>query len=174
MLRADKEKKVCELAEKIQGSPSLFLTDFTGLNVEEISELRKNFREKQVKYQIAKNTLIRLAARKAEREEILNYLEGPTGLAFGGDDPSLPARILHDFVKKLEKPKVKAFLVEGKLFEGKDLKRFASLPSREILLAEIVAGVNSPIANLIFTLSGILGEFVGVIDALARARSELK
>jgi large subunit ribosomal protein L10 len=173
MLRPEKERVVSRLKDKLAQAKSLFLTDFTGLNVEEMNELRKNFREKKVEYRVAKNSLIRLAVQQTGLEGISDHLEGPTGLVLGYDDPSVPAKVLYDLRKKIEKPKIKVFWMEGKLFGEKELERLARLPSREILFGQILTNLNSPMANLVGTLQGVLRNFTGLIDALQKAKSKV-
>ncbi len=172
MLRPEKEKVVNQLKEKLAQAKSLFLTDFTGLNVEETTELRRNFREKRVEYKVAKNSLIEMAIQKTNFEGVSEYLEGPTGLVFGYDEPTVPAKVLHDFQRKIEKPKIKVFWMEGKLFGEEELKRLARLPSREALLGQILVSLNSPMSNLVGTLHGVLRNFMGTLDALQEAKSK--
>jgi large subunit ribosomal protein L10 len=172
MLRVDKEKTVSELKEKLVKSKSLFLTDFTGLKVSEMSQLRRSFRENKAEFRVAKNSLFRLAAKQAGVDEILSYLDGPTGIIFGYDNPTILAKLLHDSIKKIEKPKIKMFLVEGKLYPGQEIKKLALIPPREVLLAQIIGNINSPIANLIGILDGIIREFVVTVDGIARAKAK--
>jgi large subunit ribosomal protein L10 len=171
MLRSQKVEVVDKLKQKLKESKSLFITDFTGLNVAQMRELRKDFRKTGVEYMVVKNTLLRLAVKEAGLDPLLDYLEGPTGMAFGYEDPIIPAKILYDFNKKTEKPKTKAFWVEENLYEGKKLEVFAKLPSREGLLNQIVYSINSPITNLIGTLDGILRNFAGTLEAIIKEKS---
>lgn len=172
MPRIEKVKVVEELKEQFSNSKSIFLTDFTGLTVEEITRLRKEFREKRITFKVAKNTLMRLAAKESGREEILPYIEGPTGLAFGYDDPIVPARILYTFYKKIEKPKIKAFILEGQLYRGQDVSKLATLPSREALLSQILGTLNAPLTNLVFTLQVIIRQFVVTLNAIAEKKQK--
>ena len=172
MFRPEKEKIVSQLKDRLAQTKILFLTDFTGLNVEETTDLRTNFRGKKVGYKVTKNSLIRLAVQQTDFEGICEHLEGPTGLVFGYDDPSIPAKILYDFQKKIEKPRIKIFWMEGKLFGEGELKRLAQLPSREILFGQILSSLNSPMANFVGTLQGMLRNLVGLIDALKESRSK--
>ena len=172
MLRPEKEKVVSQLKDKLAQAKSLFLTDFTGLNVEDTTELRRNFRENKVEYKVAKNSLIRLAVQQTGFESISDHLEGPTGLVFGYDDLTVPAKVLYDFQKKKDMPKIKIFWMEGKLFGEEELKRLARLPSRKELLGQILMSVNSPMSNLVGTFHGVLRNFIGLIDALQEAKSK--
>ncbi len=172
MAKEEKTKVIEELKDKLSRSKSFFLTDFTGLNVEEITGLRKNFRAQKVEYQVAKNTLIKLAAKGLSLDQVNEYLEGPTGIAFGYDDPVTPAKLLYETSKKLSKPKIKIFWVEGKFFKGNELEKLAKLPSKELLYAQIIACLDSGMRNFIGTLDAVLREFVGTVDALASARKD--
>jgi large subunit ribosomal protein L10 len=172
MLRPEKEKVVSQLKDKLAQAKSLFLTDFTGLNVEDTTELRRNFRENKVEYKVAKNSLIRLAVQQTGFESISDHLEGPTGLVFGYDDLTVPAKVLYDFQKKKDMPKIKIFWMEGKLFGEEELKRLARLPSRKELLGQILMSVNSPMSNLVGTFHVVLRNFIGLIDALQEAKSK--
>jgi len=166
----DKAKVVEELKGKFSRSKSFFLTDFSGLNVEEITDLRKELRNNRVDYQVAKNTLIRLATKELSLDSVVEHLEGPTGMAFSYEDPVLPAKVFYEFNKKLQKPKIKAFWVEGKLFKGEELEKLAKLPTREILYAQIIASLEYGIGALIGNLEGILREFVYTIEAIANSK----
>jgi large subunit ribosomal protein L10 len=170
MPRPEKVAVVDEIAEKMERTQSLFLTDFTGLDVEAINELRRLLRENDVEYRVVKNTLARLAADKAGREDLKPYLIGPTAMAFGYQDPVLPARLIGQFAQKTGKPEVKVILFEGQLLEKEALDRLKSLPSREQLLAQLLGGLNSPITGLVMVLKGLLREVVGLVDAIAKSK----
>lgn len=172
MQKTEKGKTVEELKEKLSRTRSLFLTDFRGLNVEEMSKLRRELRDKGAEYKITKNTLIRRAAELGDFEGILDFLKGPTGLVFSYKDPVAPAKMLYDLYKKLEKPKIKIIWLEGKVFDQEHLKSLATLPGREILLAQVVSGINAPLANLVGTLQGVFRELVGTIDAIQEEKSK--
>ncbi len=166
--RPEKATVVEELAERFLASPSFFLTDFSGLTVEGATTLRKNLRESKVNYRVAKNTLIQIAAQKAKVSGLESYLAGPTGIAFALDDPIAVAKILSDFIKKNEKPKVKVFFLDGKLFLGAELGKIAALPGKKELLAKVVGCIQTPLSILVGTLDGVLRNFVLTIDALAK------
>ena len=172
MSKEDKTKVIDELKDKFSRSKSFFLTDFTGLNVEQITGLRKDFRAKKIEYRVAKNTLIKLVAKDLSLDQMTEHLDGPTGIAFGYGDPVTPAKVLYEVNKKLNKPRIKIFWVEGRFFKGDEIEKLAKLPSREQLLAQIIASLDSGMRNLVGTLEAILREFVGTVDALARAKKD--
>jgi large subunit ribosomal protein L10 len=172
MLKVEKEQTVDVLKDKLTSAKSIFLTDFRGLNVEEMTRLRRELKRGRAEYKITKNTLIRMAAQKSGFEVILDYLIGPTGLVFSYEDPVSPAKVLHEIQKRVEKPKIKAIWMEGKLLEEDFLKKLATLPPKEVILTQILFGLNSPLTGLVGTLNGILRNLVGVIDAIEEARSK--
>ena len=168
MKRTEKEQLVTELREKIQGASALYYTDFTGLNVKGMTELRRRFRRAGVEYVVIKNTL----ALRAVNESGLagTRLKGPTGIVVGAD-PVAAAKVLSDFAKENEqKPVVKGGLLDGRAIEPAQVTQLASLPSREQLLAELGAGMMSPMAAFAGALNGLLMTFAGALEALKTQR----
>ena len=168
MKRAEKEQLVNDLREKLQGAKSLYYTDFTGLNVKRMTELRRRLKREGIDYVVIKNTL----ALRAVNESGLvgERLKGPTGLVMGAD-PVAAARVLTDFAKEFEqKPAVKGGLLEGKAVDAAQVKQLASLPSREQMLADLGAGLQSPMAAFVGALNGLLYMFAGALDALKSQR----
>lgn len=172
MARPEKVAVVDEIAEKIKRTQSLFLTDFTGLDVGSINKLRLLLRENSVEYVVVKNTLARLAADKAGREDLRPYLAGPTALAFGYEDPALPAKLLSAFAQKTGKPSVKAILFEGQIFGQEAMDRITELRSREELLIQMVSGLKAPITQVLTVLGGLLRNFMGLLEAISQAKGE--
>ena len=168
MKRAEKEQLVSDLRDKLQGAKSLYYTDFTGLNVKRMTELRRRLKKQGVDYVVIKNTL----ALRAVNESGLvgERLRGPTGLVMGAD-PVAAAKVLTDFAKEFEqKPTVKGGLLEGKAIDSAQVKQLASLPSREQMLADLGAGLQSPMAAFVGALNGLLYMFAGALDALKSQR----
>lgn len=168
MKRTDKEQLVSDLRDKLQKSTSLYYTDFTGLNVKRMTELRRRLKRAGVDYVVIKNTL----ALRAVNESGLvgEKLKGPTGLVLGAD-PVAAAKVLTDFAREFEqKPAVKGGLLEGKAVDAAQVKQLASLPSREQMLADLGAGLQSPMAAFVGALNGLLYMFAGALDALKSQR----
>jgi len=168
MKRSEKEQLVTELSSKLTNAQSLYYTDFTGLNVKRMTELRRRLKKAGVEYVVIKNTL----ALRAVNESGLvgETLKGPTGLVVG-KDPVSAAKVLTEFAKEFEdKPSVKGGLLQGKKIDNAQLKRLASLPSREQMLADLAAGMQSPMAAFAGALNGLLYMFVGALDALKTQR----
>ncbi len=172
MLRAEKENTVSQLKEKFNSAKSLFLTDFRGLNVQEMTELRRELKKQGAEYEVTKNTMIRRAAQETGFEGILDYLRGPTGLVFSYQDPISPAKVLYQVYNKVEKPRIKVIWLDGRLFDQNHLKTLALLPSREVMLAQILAGINSPLASFVGSLQAVMRDFVGMLDAIREEKSK--
>ena len=168
MKRAEKEQLVTNLKDKLTNAQSLYYTDFTGLNVKRMTELRRRLKRAGVDYVVIKNTL----ALRAVNESGLvgEKLTGPTGLVVG-KDPVAAARVLTEFAKEFEdKPAMKGGMLQGKAISNAQLKRMASLPSREQMLADLAAGMQSPMAAFVGALSGLFYTFAGALDALKSQR----
>lgn len=168
MKRNEKEQLVTELKDKIKGASAVYYTDFSGLNVKRMTELRRRLRRAGVEYVVIKNTL----ALRAVNESGLagSRLRGPTGIVVGSD-PVAAAKVLSDFAKENEqKPEVKGGLLDGKAIQPAQVQQLASLPSREQLLAELGAGFMSPMAAFAGAMNGLLYMFAGALDALKTQR----
>ena len=168
MKRNDKEQLVTELSTKIKGAKALYYTDFTGLNVKRMTDLRRKLKKAGVEYVVIKNTL----ALRAVNESGLvgTRLKGPTGLIVS-KDPVSAAKILTDFAKENEqKPALKGGMLEGVSIDEAQVKKLASMPSREQMLAELGAGLQSPMAAFVGALNGLLYMFAGALDALKTQR----
>jgi len=164
MNRTEKEQLVSELKEKLEGATALYYTDFTGLNVKRMTDLRRRLRKANVEYVVIKNTL----ALRAVNESGLvgERLKGPTGLVVAKDAVAA-AKVITDFAKENDKkPAVKGGLFEGKQIGVAQVTKLASMPSREQMLAELGAGLQSPMAAFVGALNGVLYMFAGALDAL--------
>jgi large subunit ribosomal protein L10 len=164
MKRTEKEQLVSELKEKIESATALYYTDFTGLNVKRMTELRRRFRKANVEYVVIKNTL----ALRAVNESGLvgERLKGPTGLVVA-KDPVEAAKILTEFAKTNDqRPSVKGGVFDGASIDAAQVKRLAAMPSREQMLAELGAGLQAPLGAMLGALSGLLMNFAGALEAL--------
>lgn len=168
MKRSDKEQLVAELMQKIKGAQALYYTDFTGLNVKRMTELRRRLRRANVEYVVIKNTL----ALRAVNESGLvgERLRGPTGLVVARD-PVAAAKLITDFAKENDsKPAVKGGLFEGRPLNEAQVKQLAAMPSREQMLAQLGAGLQSPLAAFAGALNGLLYMFAGALEGLRTQR----
>lgn len=148
---------VNEAKEKLQKASSFVLVDYKGINVEDVTELRKRFRESGVEYKVYKNTLFKRATGEIGLEAIHAELQGTVAIAFGYGDVVAPAKVLNQFVKDHPKTPitVKAGVVEGKVMNANDIKALGDLPSKEILLAMLLGGLQGSIRNLAYSLDQI-------------------
>lgn len=152
---------VKELSVKLDKAKAIYFTDYLGLDVVSVTKLRKNFAEKDVEFTVAKNTLIKLAAKEVGISGIDKFLEGPTAIAFSYDDPTGPARVIKEFLKDFDKPSVKGMIFDGEIFTSDQFDKIANLSSKEQLLSKLVGMLNSPMSKLSSVLnssvSGLLG-----------------
>jgi large subunit ribosomal protein L10 len=168
MKRSEKEQLVTELTEKLTGASALYYTDFSGLNVKRMTDLRRRLRKAGVEYVVIKNTL----ALRAVNESGLvgERLRGPTGLVIGAD-PVAAAKVLADFARENDqKPGIKGGMLDGRAIGVDQVKQLATLPSREQMLAELAGGLQAPLAAFVGALNGLLYTFVGALDALRQQR----
>jgi large subunit ribosomal protein L10 len=169
---AEKQVLVAEMKEKLSSVKGAVLTNYRGLTVAQDTKLRRKLREAGVEYRVVKNTMTRIAANEAGIEGLDTYLEGPTAIAMSFTDPVAPAKVISEFVKenKLQALEVKAGLVEGKVIDTAGVKALASLPPREVLIAQILAGMQSPIAGLVNVLQGSIRNVVYALDAVRKQK----
>jgi large subunit ribosomal protein L10 len=167
----EKQAIVDELTQKLRGANAFYLTDFTGLNVKSITDLRRRLRNAGVEYLVVKNTLAERALDGSEFPDIAEFFRGPTALVIGQDDPVAPAKVLADFAKEHDnRPAVKAGVVERKAVTAAQIDVLAKLPPKEQLLAELAGALEAPMAQLAWVMQAKLYEMVGLLDALRSAR----
>jgi large subunit ribosomal protein L10 len=169
--KAQKAELVTSLASRLKRSPTIYVTDFTGLDVAQITQLRRKLRAAGAEYAVVKNTLARRALAAAQVSGIDGHLDGPTALVLGGADPVASAKILADFAKEHEKPSIKAGLVEGKTVTPAEVKQLAALPSKPELLAQLAGSLQSPLAGFVGALNGLLWNMLGALEALHTKRA---
>ncbi|EFI66295.1 50S ribosomal protein L10 [Lysinibacillus sp. HST-98] len=143
----NKQVQVQEITEKFQGAASVVVVDYRGLNVAQVTELRKQLREAGVEFKVYKNTLTRRAAEAAGLEGINDVLVGPNAIAFSNEDVVAPAKIINEFAKKNEALEIKAGIIEGTISSVEDVKALAELPSREGLLSMLLSVLQAPVRN---------------------------
>lgn len=170
MNRTDKAQVIERLAERIAGSPTIYLTDFTGLNVERITEFRRRLRAAGVEYQVVKNTLVERAMAPELLEQLQEHLVGPTAMVFAGEDPIEAARVVAGFQKEFDKPTVKVGLIEGRSVSAEYVAKLAKLPPRPELMAQLGGVLQAPLAAMVGAMNGLLYNVVGALEALRAQR----
>lgn len=143
-----KKQVVTEVAAKLRESKSTIVVDYRGLNVAEVTELRKQLREAGVEFKVYKNTLTRRAAEEAGLAGLNEALTGPNAIAFSTEDVIAPAKVINDFAKKHDALEIKAGVIEGNVATVEEVKALAELPSREGLLSMLLSVLQAPIRNL--------------------------
>ena len=171
-IRPEKASKVAELKDLLTASKGVVLVNYCGLTVAEDTELRAKMREAGVKYMVAKNTFIRIAAKEAGIEGLDSVLEHNTALAFSAEDPVAPAKVLNDFSKDHEALELKAGVLDGKVIAVEEVKALAELPSREELLAKLVGSMQAPISGLVNVLQGTIRNFVYTLEAVRQKKEQ--
>jgi large subunit ribosomal protein L10 len=171
MSKTERQATVESLTELLKGSPNVFVTDFTGLNVLRMTELRRRLRGAGVDYVVVKNTLAQRAFAANGVHALDDHLAGPTGLVLSGQDALAGAKVLSDFAREFEKPAIKIGLVDGRPVTPEQVKRLADLPPREVLLAQLAGYIQAPMAQFAGVMNGLLYQMVGALEALRAQRS---
>lgn len=161
-----KKQVVEEIKNKIDDAQSVILVDYRGLNVEEVTELRKKYSEAGVDYKVYKNTMMRFAFKDAGLEDFNEHLKGPNAVAFGYEDPVAPAKVSNEFAKDHEKLEIKAGIVDGNIISLDRIKALADLPSKEVLIGQVLGGLNGPISGFANVLQGTMRNLVYALNAV--------
>ena len=172
MNREQKEAVVSQVSERLSRARAVVLTDFRGLKVEQMTELRHQLREKGLDYMVVKNTLLRLAASGTPTEALLEGLEGPNGMAVGYDDPVDLAKVLTEFAKTNPKLEVRKGLLEGKVIDTSQVEALSKLPSREVLLAQLLGTMNAVPQGMVTVMAGIVRSLLNVLKAIEDQKAE--
>tara|TARA_Y100000816_G_scaffold252441_1_gene203445 strand:+ start:117 stop:632 length:516 start_codon:yes stop_codon:yes gene_type:complete len=160
------KEEVKVLTEKIKESTAVYFAEYHGLNVEDINSLRSLFFEKNIEFRVSKNTLLKIACKNNNFNEIDDFLKGSTAVAFAYDDPSIPAKVFKDFTKERGLPSVKGIIFDGDILDGKDFNKIANLPSKEELLSKLVVLFGSPILKFALTVKRPMHDFVNILNQL--------
>ncbi|NQX64297.1 50S ribosomal protein L10 [Paenibacillus qinlingensis] len=152
---AEKEQAVAEVTEKFKASASTIIADYRGLNVAQVTQLRKSLREAGIEFVVLKNSLARRASANAELSALDEFLTGPTAIAFSKDDLVAPAKILTEFAKKNDKLSVKGGVVEGRVVGYDQIKALAELPSRDGLLSMLLSVLQAPVRNFALAVKAV-------------------
>jgi len=158
--------------ERIRDVRGLYLADFSGMSVEKLSLLRKRCREQSVQFRVIKNTLLRRAFHDRGITELDPFLIGPTGLVFSSVNEMSPAKILADFAKAHERPRLKAAVVDGQLFDDRAIAVLATLPSREVLLSQVLSTFIAPMTQFLAAIDATLRLPAVMADVLEKEKQK--
>lgn len=167
MPKEEKVQAVSKLEEDIRNSSALLLTDYRGLNVSEITDLRRKLREAGAEYKVVKNTLFKRAIDETLGISFDNLLEGPTAVAFVHNDAVAVAKVITDFMKEHKTLAIKAGYIEGQVFGSAQVEQLSKIPPRPVLYAQLLGSMQSPIVNLVGTLQGVVSNLVYTLQAVA-------
>lgn len=160
-------KQVEDLTEKLSKAKAVYLTEYLGLNVEDLTSLRREFSLNNVEFKVAKNTLLKIAAKNNSMDGLNSFLSGSTAIALSYEDPTSPARVLKKFRQEHDLPVVKGIIFDGEILDGKEFKRIADLPTKDQSLSMLVSALSSPMTKLALTLKSSM-------TGLGNALSDLK
>lgn len=160
------------LHERMQKSKVVILTDFKGLDVAAMTELRGKLREANIEYEVVKNTMLRRASEGTAVEPIKDYFKGPSAIAVSYDDPVAPAKVLTDFVKSNAKLEIKIGIINGRVIDLAGIKALSALPSREELLAMVLSAMIAVPTSLVRALNDVPRRMVSVLQAIKEAKEE--
>jgi large subunit ribosomal protein L10 len=163
----EKQEVIDELHEKFARAKTAVITGYSGINVEQITELRSKLRQSKVEYRVVKNTLARKAAEGTSLAPLIDHFVGPVGIALGYDDVVAPAKVLFDFSKIQSKLELKVGVLDGKLLKQADIKALANLPSLDALRGKIVGLLQAPASRIARLLQAPGGQIARVIKAKA-------
>ena len=169
MDRNEKSEIISEIKELLESSTAVYLTDYHGINVEDISSIRNQFRDEGVRYKVYKNTLVKRALDEVGKyDKIADHLVGMTGFAFTSADPLAPAKIINKYFGDKEKLSLKACYVEGEYFEGSQLKTLATLPTKNELIASIMGSLDSPVSGIVGAINAVMRDLVSVVEQISQ------
>ncbi len=169
--RKQKEEIVENVARELKEAELVIVTDYRGLTVGDITALRRQLREEQCRFKVTKNTLAKLACRKIGLEQLEQFLDGPSAIAYTSSDPVGPAKVLLKFSKENEALSLKGGFLSGELLTPEQLKALGEIPPKEELLAKVCSGFQAPIYGLVNVLQGNIRSLVYVLEAV-RAQKE--
>jgi large subunit ribosomal protein L10 len=172
MPTAEKQRIIEDTSQRLDGVRGVFLADFSGMTVEKVSLLRKKCREQRIEFHVVKNTLLKRALNAREISALDDHLNGPTAVVFSAVSEMSPAKVLVDFAKEHERPRVKAAFVDGQLFDDKAVKQLAALPSREVLLSQVLSTFIAPMTQFLAAIDATLRLPATMADVLEREKSK--
>jgi large subunit ribosomal protein L10 len=172
MPNAQNVASVAAIKDRLGRAKCMVVAEYRGLDVKEITELRQQTRDVGVEFKVFKNTLAARAATELDIEGLDAYLEGPNAFAFGYDDPVASAKVLAEFAKTHEELVIKCGVLDGRVVDAAAVKELADLPSREVLLAMVLRGMQGPISGLVNVLQGTIRNLVYALEAVRQQKEE--
>ncbi|MCK7484482.1 MAG: 50S ribosomal protein L10 [Bacillus subtilis] len=154
--KAFKSAKIQEITESISKAKVAFITDYRGLTVAEITDLRRQLQKEEADCAVIKNTLAKIAIKDTPYEGLEQFLQGPSAIILGFNDQVAPAKILTQYIKKAKKTELKGGVIDGKVLTANEVQKLSELPSKDELYAKMLGSINSPASGLVNTVSGVM------------------
>jgi large subunit ribosomal protein L10 len=172
MNKTEKTEVISSIKEMIENSSAVYLTDYSGINVEDISKLRGEFRKEKVKYKVIKNTLFKRALDELGKyDKLADHLVGMTGYVFASENPVAPAKIIKKYHDEKQKLSLKECYIENQFYEGSNLNMLAVLPSKNDLIAGILGSIKSPASGIVGALNAVVRDLANVVDQIAKQKA---
>ncbi len=172
-MKKEQKKSIIDKVKKTADKSKVtILTDFRGMSVKSMTDLKRKLRANKAELKIVKNTLLSRAIGKEQAEALKGLLSGPTAVVFGLEDTLSPVKTLAAFVTENEKPQIKGGFFEGKQVSADEIKAISKLPGRQELIAKVVGGIKSPLAGLVYVLKGNLNKLVYTVDAIKNKKGQ--
>ena len=169
--KAFKENKVSLIKEKIDKAQFAIVTEYKGLSVEEITNLRRALQKEDGDYMVTKNTLAKIAVKGTPYEVLTETFKGPIAIAFGFNDQVAPAKALSKFIKDTKKGEIIAAAMDGRLMSAAEAKALATLPSKEEIYAKMLGCINSPASGIANSVNAVMSSLVRAIAAVRDQKS---
>lgn len=166
-----KNEKIEYYKKQFENAKVAVVTDYRGLTVEEITELRRGLQAKEADFTVTKNTLCKVATKDTTYEAISELMQGPTAVAFGYGDEVSAAKVLAKFIKENKKGEILGAVLEGKVLSADEAKKLASMPSKEELYAKILGSINSPASGLVYSVNGVMSALVRALAAVRDSKN---
>jgi large subunit ribosomal protein L10 len=172
MNKTEKSEIVSEIKEMIENASAIYLTDYSGITVEDINQIRNEFRKEGVKYRVIKNTLFQRAITETERfDKLGDHLVGMTGYAFTSHNPVAPAKIIKKYFDTKQKLALKACYIEDQYYPGSQLNELANLPTKTEIIAGILGSLNAPISGVVGVINAVMRDLVSVVDEISKKKA---
>ncbi len=172
MDKNQKVESVAQIKSLIEESTAIYLVDYSGINVEDINQLRRGFLKEGVTYKVFKNTLLNFAFKEiGGYEEFEPLLVGMTGVAFTGENFVAPAKIIKDYSKDKKKFSFKGCYIESQFYDAGQLDVLASMPTKEEIMASIVGSVAAPASGIVGSINAVMRDLVGLVDEISKTKA---
>jgi len=170
--KAFKNEKVDDIKESVSKAKVAIVTDYRGLTVAEITDLRRQLQKEEADYTVVKNTLAKLSVKDTGFEGISEFLKGPSAVIFGFNDQVAPAKVITQYIKKAKKTelKIKGAVLDGKVLDEKQVQQLSELPSREELFAKMLGSINSPATGIIYAINGVTRSLVCAMEEVRKQK----